>query len=199
MPKHTQWCVIFYDLQSRAKYQDNNNDGLTPVEAVLTSIHWNLKTQLKIDGTLSKEKLFLINNVSHKDDNNIMVGKGACYRYVHYFKLIGKTDGYDEKMFCTKKQRPMTGVKMFCEQGFEIEEVYKGRNAWKMFNDVMLTEVSMPANDFTKAICDKTIENQTTEAYKKADVGTKEFDELKKDDLLIDFMDKYQRGIVTCL
>ena len=93
----------------------------------------------------------------------------------------------------------MTGVKMFCEQGFEIEEVYKGRNAWKMFNDVMLTEVSMPANDFTKAICDKTIENQTTEAYKKADVGTKEFDELKKDDLLIDFMDKYQRGIVTCL
>ena len=64
---------------------------MIPVESILKSLHWSLKQGLMMEADLSSEKIFLVSNISHKDDDMPGVDKGACYRYVTYFKLIGNT------------------------------------------------------------------------------------------------------------
>ena len=102
MTKHTHWCIFFYDQKKRSQIPDMGNDDMIPVEAILESIHYQMIKELKIDAALSYHKLFLVNNISHEDDLNEEVDKGAGYRYAHFFRLTGNTEGYDQKMFCPK-------------------------------------------------------------------------------------------------
>ena len=92
-----------------------------------------MRQELKIDGTLSTEKFFLINNLSRSNDDDEGIDKGGGYRYVNFFKLIGNTEGYGPHLFCSNQKKLQTGVKKFSEYGFEIEEVSRGKNAWKTF------------------------------------------------------------------
>ena len=70
MPKYTEWCIRFYDHKKR--WQDPVHEGtnLTPIESLLMSMHYHLRRDLKIDGMLSTEKIFLLNNIPDDDDDD---------------------------------------------------------------------------------------------------------------------------------
>ena len=91
MVKYTSWCIIFYDHAKRDQEPNAMDDMMIPVESKLTSIHYQLKRDLKIAAFLSTARLFLLNNISNETDDDLGVDKGAGYRYVHFFRLIGDT------------------------------------------------------------------------------------------------------------
>lgn len=113
MVRHKQFFIIFRDKEKRDLNAYEGDTGKLAIENILSSIHYNLGLEHKIAGKLTTFSLWLIRNIPGEGDDDIDSDAGPIFRYGHFFKLDSDGEGYDERMFCRKMVRKMTGYQKF--------------------------------------------------------------------------------------